>query len=139
MAYITRRELAERLPNDGDGLTDDELDGFITDAVSRAEAENASETGYSRAGVARMAMADALEVLVIRDATMEAPIVDSLRKQAERYFEYHDKAAAATSEADSVAAVDAVAKPFPSLWSWSNGSVTSGSNPTETRYPTWYG
>lgn len=139
MAYISVEELAVRLPNDGEGLDEDELQVFIDDAIARAEQENAVETPYSRAGVARMALADALEVIVIRDATLEAPIVDRLRNQAEKYFEMHDKAGAAATEPEYTPAKDAVVNPFDSLWRFSPGYNPTLSNPSEYRYNTWYG
>lgn len=139
MAYITRSELASRLPDNGEGLSEEQLDMFIEDAVSRAQAENPLETAYSRAGVARMAMADALEVMLVRDAAIEAPIVEALRNQAEKYFQFHDNAAASSSEPEFTPAEDSVANPFDSLWKWHPGYTLNQENPTGTRYPTWYG
>ncbi len=102
MTYITAEALSNRLPQRGGALTQGELEAIIDDRIAQAEAEYSTETAYSRMAVAKAARADALEVILVGEGVIEAPIVTNLREEATLLFDKHDAMGEAPGEAGAI-------------------------------------
>jgi hypothetical protein len=94
MAYITTEELKTRLPLDGEGVSDDEIDEAIASAVEYVAAltgDTDGEGAVARAAVAQLAHADVLDIIYPRDArSTDAQSVimrQNVESMLKRYFE----------------------------------------------------
>lgn len=86
MAFITRAELRERLPREGSGVTDAQIDEAIESAVEEVTGATGDANGDSamtRQAAASMAQADILDIIFPRDARREGSASTSLRVAAE--------------------------------------------------------
>ncbi len=85
MPYITLVQLKGRLPREGEGLSDDELNLFIESAVEKVKGLTGDEDGFSalaRSAAANLAEAKALDIIFPHDARSEGTIQAALRASA---------------------------------------------------------
>jgi hypothetical protein len=94
MAYITAPELRERLPLDGEGISNSEIDEAIASAVEYVvELTNDAngDSAVSKNAVAKFAHADVLDLVFPRDARDRDSASVIMRENAElilsRYLE----------------------------------------------------
>jgi len=87
MAYITAARLRDRLPLDGEGVSDEQVQEAIDAAVDYVAALTGDESGESalaRQAAASLAHADLLDVVFPRDARDDTAQAVILRENAQR-------------------------------------------------------
>ncbi len=87
MAYIDAESLRNRLPREGQGITDEEVQEAIDSAIEEVSGVTDDSTGESaltRQAVASLAQADCLDIIFPRDARTPEAEQGVLRLSAER-------------------------------------------------------
>lgn len=97
MAYITTLELRDRLPLEGQGVSDAEIDDAISAAnayVSALTGDTAGTGAVPRSAAAKLAQADVLDIIYPRDTRDTTAMQVILRQNAEevlkRYLSVDD-------------------------------------------------
>lgn len=89
MPYATAADLRRNLPRNGIGLTDSDIDSFITEWIERLghglpAGATPTESALSRSVVRVGATADAKKQMAARDSYLETPGLDAEIARAER-------------------------------------------------------
>lgn len=99
MAYITKPEIRPRLPKEGAGISDGQIEEAIASAVAYVSARTGDSTGdnaLAKSAASKLAQADLLDLVFARDTRYSQRDLDSpseqLRQSAERDLTMFDRA-----------------------------------------------
>lgn len=100
MAYPGPNELRQKVPNDGRGVTDPEIELFVADGISIVTLgnETAEETALSRRAVREYARAEILRTMKDRGDHIPTADIEAAESRSERYTDQYQASTSSTDD-----------------------------------------